>query len=469
MAGLIDSLNLAASSLNAQSEAISVIGNNIANVNNPNYSEESANFQDLGTVQTAEGPQSLGLTVNVSQQRNAVLDSMVQRQDSLVSGFTSQQGILQQAQAALGENIASSSSTGSTSATESESGLSSSIDAFFNAFENLAANPTNEGAQETVVSQAGVLTDRFQQIDQNLAQVQSGAEDQVTSGVTSANSLLQQIATLNTQIASYESSDPSSAVDLVDQREGDLEQLAALVPISVQENSKGEDTITAPAAGGGTATLVANGTVSNPLSYSGGALSAGSTVLDLTSGSIAGAIAASTGPVQTLIDNLNALASQIVTSVNHAYNPGSTGNNFFNSAGTTAGTIALDPTLTAATVIAGTGFAGDNSIATAVADVANTQYSTAGGDAIDGTIDEYYSNAATSIGQAVDTANTQVTDQTNVQTIVNNQRASVSGVSLDDEMSNLLTCQTAYQASSELFTTINSMLGDLYTDLTSTA
>jgi flagellar hook-associated protein 1 FlgK len=103
-----------------------------------------------------------------------------------------------------------------------------------------------------------------------------------------------------------------------------------------------------------------------------------------------------------------------------------------------------------------------------VANLANQKFSTSGGDSIDGTIDGFYSNTASGIGQAVDTANTQVTDQTNVQTIVNNQRSSYSGVSLNDEMSNLMTYQTAYQASSELFATINNMLSAIITDLTST-
>jgi flagellar hook-associated protein 1 FlgK len=469
MSGLISSLGSAATALNAQSQAIDVVSNNIANVNNPDYSEESATFNDLGMVQTAEGPESLGLTVSVSQQRSAVLDQMVRQEASLTSGFTAQQDLLQQAQAALGENITSSSSSTSGSSTATESGLSSSIDAFFNAFENLAANPTDEGAKETVVEQAGVLTDRFQEIDQNLAQVQSNAGSQVTSGITSANSLLQQVATLNSQIASFEANDPGSAVDLRDEREGDLEQLAALMPVTVQENSQGEDTVTATGASGGAVTLVSNGTVSNALTYAGGTVSAGSTALSLASGSIAGAIVASTGPVQTLRDNLNALANQIVTSVNNAYNPAATvGGNFFDNSGTTAATIALDSNLDSTTLQAGTGAAGDNSIATAVADVANQQFSTSGGDDIDGTIDQFYGNTASNIGQAVDTANTQVTDQTSVQTVVDNQRNSVSGVSLDEEMSKLMTYQTAYQASSELFATVNTMLGDLITDLTST-
>jgi flagellar hook-associated protein 1 FlgK len=464
MSGLLSSLGSAAAALNAQSQAIAVVSNNIANVNNPNYSEETPEFNDLGMVQTAEGPQSLGLTVSVSQQRSTVLDQMVRQEASLTSGFTSQQDLLQQAQAALGENITSSSS--STSSTATESGLSSSIDAFFNSFENLAANPTDEGAKETVVEQAGVLTDRFQEVDQNLAQVQSNADASVTSGVASANTLLQDVATLNSQIASFEANDPGSAVDLRDQREGDLEQLAGYMPISVQENAQGEDTVTA-ATGGSPVTLVSDGTVSNSLSYSSGVVKAGTTALTLASGSLSGSITASTGAVQTLRTNLDALAAQIVAAVNSAYNPGAvSGGDFFASTGTTAGTIAVASTISSASLTAGAGAAGDNSLATAVANVANTQFSTGSSDYIDGTIDQFYGNTAANIGQAVDTANTQVTDQTNVQTIVTNQRNSVSGVSLDEEMSNLMTYQTAYQASSEVFSTINTMLGDLITDLT---
>jgi len=470
MSGLLGTLGLSASSLDVQSEAISVISNNIANVNNPEYSEETTQISDLGMVQTDEGPTSMGLSVNVSQNRSAVLDRMVQEQNSLVSGFTAQQGVLQQAQAALGENITSSSSTSGGTSTQNESGLSSSIDSFFNAFGNLAANPTDEGAKQTVIAQAGVLADRFQEIDQNLAQTQADADSQVASGVTSANNLLQQVATLNGQIASCNASEPGSAAALIDQREGALEQLASLVPVSIQQDAQGEDTVTTAAAGGGTVALVSGGTVSNPLAYASGALSAGSTALDPSSGSLAGTITASSGAVQTLRNGLDALASQIVTAVNGAYNPsGTSGGNFFDSSGTTAGTIALDTGVASATLKAGTGAAGDNSIATAVADLANQKFSTSAGDSIDGTIDGFYSTTTSDIGQALDTANTQVTDQTNVQTIVNNQRSSYTGVSLNDEMSKLMTYQTAYQASSELFATVNNMMSALITDLTSAA
>jgi flagellar hook-associated protein 1 FlgK len=462
MAGLFSLLGSTAAALNAQSAAINVTGNNIANVNNPDYARESVDIADSGEVATPDGDVSTGMSVTVEQQRDSVLDSMVQQEASLTSGFTAQQSLLSAAQAALGENITDNTTSTGTAASATNSGLSAAVDDFFNAFESVAAAPTDTGEVQSLVQQAGVLTSRFQEVDANLAEVQTDGDAQVTSGVQTANGLLQQIAQLNTQIGTLEAGAPGSAVDLRDQREGALEQLAALVPVTATEDAHGELSITATDASGGSVDLVSQGTVTNSLAYTGGALQAGTTTLGVASGSLQGTITASTGAVQTLRDNLNTLAQQMVTSVNAAYNPsGTPGGDFFDPSGTTAGTIALDSNLTANTFTAGTGAAGDNSIAVAVANVANQNFSTAGGDAITGTISAYYGGAVSGIGQALDTANTQVTDQTNVQTIVTNQRASVSGVSIDEEMSNLMTYQRAYQASSEVLQVVSDMLSSL--------
>ena len=281
-------------------------------------------------------------------------------------------------------------------------------------------------------------------------------------GVDTANGLLKQIAQLNTEIGTLEATKPGSAVDLRDQREGALEQLSALMPVTATEDSQGELHVTTTDTAGNSLNLVSQGTVANALSYTAGALQAGSTALGVSSGTLQGTLTANTGAVQSLRDNLNALAQQVVAAVNSAYNPsGTSGGNFFDSAGTTAATISLDGHLTASTLKAGTGAAGDNSIALAVANVANQKFSTAGGDAITGTISSYYGGTVSGLGQALDTANTQVTDQTNVQTIVTNQRAAVSGVSVDEEMSNLMTYQRAYQASSDVLQVVSGLLQSL--------
>jgi flagellar hook-associated protein 1 FlgK len=462
MSGLYSTLDASVSALNAQSVAINTTGNNLANVNNANYAREVVNFGSLGTVDTSTGPESMGLTaLSVTQDRSAVLDSQVRDADSQASYYTTQQNVYNQAQAALGQTVSSSTSSGTASST-SDSGVGSALDDFFNAFQSLAANPSDSGAQQTVVQAASILTDRLQSSDANLAQVQSGADEQVASDVTTANTLLGEVAGLNTQIGRLEINDPGAAVDLRDQREGDLEQLAGLMPVTVTEGSNGEDTITAAGSTGSAVTLVSGSTVTGPVTFDGtSVISAGSpaTALALSGGTIQGGIDASTGGIQTLRDSLNAIANELVTSVNGAYNPTGTGNNFFNSSNTTAGTISLDPTLTASNVQSGvSGDPGDNSIALAVANLAGTTFSTSGGDSIDGTFDSYYDGAVTGFGQTLSGVNDQATDTASIQTLVTNQRQSVSGVNLDEEMSNLLMYQRSYQASAQVFQTVDSLL-----------
>lgn len=469
MAGLLSTLSAAASSLNAQTAAINVTSNNIANANNPYYSEETADIEDMGSVETSDGPISIGTQIDVSQARDALLDQMVQQQASLTGGVSAQQSILQDAQASLGESLTNSADSSSTSTTTTVSGLSSALDSFFNAFQSLAADPGDSSQVQSLLQQAGVLTDRFQEVNSALSEVQSNGGTQIQGDVTSANQLLTQIAQLNTQIAAVNAQGSGAADGLIDQREGDLEQLAAYLPISVSQQSNGEDTLTTTDSTGAPLTLVSGGSVANSLNYSNGVFSAGGTALGVTSGSIQGVITAITGPVQTLVDGLNSLAAQVVTSVNAAYNPtNSPTGNFFDASGTTAGTIALDPNLTASSLTSGSGSAGDNTIAVAVANLANQSFSAANGDDITGTFSDYYAGVVTDLGQAVDTANTEVTDQTNVQTIVTNQRQSVSGVSIDQEMSNLMTYQSAYQASSEMLSVVSNLIDTLVSDVAAT-
>lgn len=471
MSGLFSSLNFTARALDAQSQAIQVASNNIANINNPNYSRQTVVMTPLGTVQTSEGPQSLGLTSSVTQLRDSLLDQMVMRESGVTAGFTAEQSLLQRAQAALGESITNSTTNSTGADTTSSSGLQSALSDFFNAVQNLAANPSDQGEKVALIQQAGTLTDRFNLVDQNLAQVQADADNQASTDVSDANDVLTDVANLNSQIASLEANAPGSAVDLRDQREADLEKLAGLMPVSVAEDAHGEVTVTATGSSG-PVTLVSQGTVTAPLSYASGVVTAtsssGSTALNLTAGTIFGTLSASSGAVQTLRDNLDALAKQLVTSVNKAYNPGATsGGNFFAAGGTTAGTIAVDSHVTSSSLTAGTGASGDNSLALAMAAVGSQSFSTGAStpDYIDGTISQFYANAVSSVGQALSTANNMVTDQTNVENIVRNQRDSVSGVSLNEEMTNMMTYQRTFQASSEVFSVINSMLDTLINHL----
>ncbi len=469
MPGLFSTLDNTAQALEAQSVALAVTSKNIANVNNPNYTREYVVFGNKGEVLTPQGEQALGLqALSVQQYSDSLLNQQVISQISLTANDSSQQSWLQQAQAGLGQTLTNAStSPSSTSTATGDGGLASALDGFMNSFQALAAQPTDSGTRDSLIQQASTLTQTFQSVDQNLAQVQTDSTSQIGSNITSANSLLTNIATLNTQIAAAEANQPGTAVDLRDSRESDLEQLAAIIPVHVTEQTNGEDTVTTPDTSGNPVVLVQLGTVQGSLNYASGVVTGGAsaTALGLGAGSIQGAITAATGPLQTLRNNLNSLANELVTAVNGAYNPTSTaGGDFFNPANTTAATISLAAGLTPTTLVAGSG-GGDNSIATAVAALSNTTFSTAAGDSIDGTFSSFYSSTVGNFGQSLSTVTTNLDDNTNIQNLFESQRASISGVNMDEEMSNLVQFQQAYVASSETFNIINTLLGNEISEL----
>ena len=460
MSGLFSTLNSSSMALNAHSRAIETAGKNLANVNNPNYARQRVIYGDRGTVDTPEGAVSLGLEVlSVKQIRDTLLDRQLMREIGLSGSLDSQQAALSRALAGLGQDINGSADVKATGS--STGGLGAAIDDFFNAFQTLASRPTDAGARQTLLQKANILTSTLNEADTRLGQVQSDIDTDVSANVDTANNLISTIADLNSQIARFEVSKPGSAVDLRDQRQARLEDLAAIIPVKVTDLGDGQVKLTVKDAGSANIDLLSGNTIYGTLAFNGTAVTGGAsaTAIALGSGSMQGSLTVRDGAVQTLRDNLNSFSSQLVTSVNAAYNPASTaGGDFFNAAGTTAGTIGVNTTLTAATLVTGAGAAGDNSIATAVANLANQNFSVSGGDAFDGTFGQFYSRSVSDLGQALSTATSRSADQDKIQTLVRNQRDTVSGVSMDEEMADLVKFQRAFQASSRVFSVVDELL-----------
>ena len=460
MSGLFSTLNSSSMALNAHSRAIETAGKNLANVNNPNYSRQRVIYGDRGTVQTPDGAVSLGLEVlGVKQIRDVLLDRQLMREIGLSGSLDSQQAALSRALAGLGQDINGSADVKATGS--STGGLGAAIDDFFNAFQTLASRPTDAGARQTLLQKANILTSTLNEADTRLGQVQSDIDTDISSNVDTANNLISTIADLNSQIARFEVSKPGSAVDLRDQRQARLEDLAAIIPVKVTDLGDGQVKLTVKDAGSANIDLLSGNTIYGTLAFNGTAVTGGAsaTAIALGSGSMQGSLTVRDGAIQSLRDNLNSFSSQFVTSVNAAYNPASTvGGDFFNAAGTTAGTIAMNSTLTAATLVTGAGAAGDNSIATAVANLANQNFSVSGGDAFDGTFSQFYSRSVSDLGQALSTATSRSADQDKIQTLVRNQRDTVSGVSMDEEMADLVKFQRAFQASSRVFSVVDELL-----------
>jgi flagellar hook-associated protein 1 FlgK len=463
MSGLFSTLNSTVMSISAQSRAIETTGKNLANVNNPNYARQRVVFGDRGTVVTPQGAESLGLeALGIQQMRDQLLDLQVAREISRTAADTAEQSAYQRAQAGLGQSVDRTTAAGNTGA--SDNGIGAAITNFFNSFQALSTNPTDSGQRATLLQTASILTDRFQLADQRLSQVQTDLNAQVTTDVGTVNTLLSTIADLNAQIGRFEVNAAGSAVDLRDERQAKLEELAAKLPVTVVDAGGGQVQLLTKDTTGADVVLVDKGSVLGGLAFNGtqvtgGAAGAG---LALVSGSINGALTARDGAVQTLRNNLDALAKQLVTSVNQAYNPTGATGDFFSAGGLTAGTINVSSSVTTSNLKASDGgAAGDNSVALAIGNLANKKFSIAGGDAIDGTFGGFYSTAVSSIGQALAGANARVDDQTNIQKLVKSQRDAVSGVSLDEEMANLMKYQRAFQASSRVFNVVDELLDNV--------
>ena len=462
MSGLYSSLNATVKAISAHSRALETAGKNLANVNNPAYSRQRVIYGDRGTVVTPTGAESLGLEVlGVQQLRDSLLDRQLMREISLKSSFGAEQAGYQRAQAGLGQSVGASGATDATSA--SANGLGAALDRLFNSFQGLAASPTDVGARQTLLQNASILTDRFQLADTRLGQVQSDLDAQVGSDVSGVNTLLSTIANLNNQIGRFEVNAPGTAVDLRDERQAKLEELAAKIPVELHDSPGGQVTVVAKDAAGADVVLVDLATVQGTVAFDGTQLTAGvpPTVLGLAAGSIKGSLTARDGAVQTLRSNLDLLARQLVISVNAAYNPTGTTGDFFQATGTTAGSIRLDAGVTTSSLKASDGgAAGDNTVAVAIAQLANRPFSTSGTppDSIDGTLGSFYSNAVSDLGQSLAGANARVDDQSNIERLVRSQRDTVSGVSLDEEMADLMKYQRAFQASSRVFSVIDDLL-----------
>ena len=284
---------------------------------------------------------------------------------------------------------------------------------------------------------------------------------QIDSDVGGVNRLLTSIAELNGQIGRAELDSPGGAVDLRDQRQAKIELLSARLPVEVRDSTNGQVQIVAKDSGGADVVLVDRVSVMGSVTFNGTQLSAGSpaTPLALNAGSIKGSLTARDGSIQTLRNDLDQLARQLVTSVNLAYNPSGNTGNFFSAGGLTAGTIAIGAGVTAGNLKASDGgAAGDNTIALAVAQLATKVFSTGAGNAIDGTFSGAFSKTVSKLGQALAGATARVEDQSKIEQLVRGQRAAVSGVSLDEEMADLLKYQRSFQASSRVFSVMDELL-----------
>jgi flagellar hook-associated protein 1 FlgK len=459
MLGLLNTLQLGARALQVNQLGVEVTGQNLANSSNAAYARQRLVLSTSAPTPTALGMQGTGVQVtSIQQVRDSMLDGEM-RDESSVSGYwNSQQSTLQNAQTQLGEflNINATDSTGTSQ------GLSDQLNNLFNSFQSVATSPTSIPDREDLVNSAQTLASGFNQASTQLSSLNSSLNTSITNNVTSANQLLSQIADLNSQIAKA-TINGGSANDLNDTRQQDLDNLANLVNIQTTTNPNG----TVDVSVGGSQLISGTQSVDTLQAYDPGngqllvRTATGGTPLTLTGGAIQGTIDARDGALQTLRSGLDTLASSLATQVNGIYSSGydlngGTGQPLFT--GTDAGSIAvnsalqIDPSLVQAAGVSGA--TGDNSVALQLAQLGSQSVAGLGNQ----TFSSAFASQVGTFGFALSNANAQVTNSTSVTGMLQSQRDSVSGVSIEEEVANLITYQQAYTASSKIITTVDQML-----------
>jgi flagellar hook-associated protein 1 len=423
----LQGLQTALSGLLAEQQAIDVTGHNITNANTEGYSRQVAVLQTNNPLRiaalsptTGEGGQ-LGTGVSVATYtriRNTYLDAQYRTQSSGLGAASAQANELRQAQGAFDE--------------PSSAGISSQLSAFWTAWAALANSPSSEAAKVNVVSVGSQLAQTLNQVSAQLQTIEGQAAQQYAA-IAGPNGQVQsdaaQIAQLNHQIklSLLAHQQPN---DLEDRRDQLLDKLSELGNVTVTKAPDGTDTV---AFGDAAEPLVEGETVNWPQALSAAAGGQLGTLLGLSSpaGALAQYRTALDGVAESLSSSVNAL---------HTATP------FFT--GTTAATIAV--AVTAAEVQnSSTGAPGGNDVADAIAALRG------------GVTDQRYAALVAEVGSGVQTAQA---NQSNAQAVVNaisGQRQSVSGVSLDEEMTNLITFQRGYEASARALTAMDEMLNTL--------
>ncbi len=461
MSGLFGSLTQTVRALSAHSKGVETAGRNIANVNNPDYARQRVLFADRGTVNTPQGAQSLGIEAKaVEQVRDALLDTQVIRERGRTATLEAEGTVLLRIQASLGESINRAAALDDVTA----GGLATSVTEFFNAFQALAARPTDLGERQNLLQRSAQLTERFNVTSERLTQVDQDVDVEIATEVEETNRLLSSIATLNSQIGRMEINALGTAVDLRDKRLSEIEKLSDVMAVETQVNAGAPSQVDVfiRDSAGDPVSLVNLATVTSSVSFDGNQLVAGTaaTPLQLNGGSVQGLLAVRDGPLADLRTGLDTLANQLATAVNATYNPtGATGDFFTINSADPAESLGLAAGLTPTSVkTSDGGSAGDNTLALAVSELANQTFAIADGDLIDGTFIQSYSSLVSDLGRAVAGTESRLEDQTLIESLVREQRLAMSGVSLDEEMTDLMKYQRAFEASSRIVSIVDGLL-----------
>ena len=472
MGSLFTALGTAGNSLDVIQQAIGVIQNNVTNATTPGYVTQ--------TLQLSSRPFDVSSNLWGGVEASGVQSSRDVYAEQSVWSANQQSGFSSSQSASLNQLQQIFDVTG-------QSGVPGALSTLYSAFSAWSSNPSNATAQQTVITAAQGVASAFSTTYQQAQQISSNTDQQLSASVSQLNQYTAQIATLNGEIRTS----PGNDAGLQAQLYNTIEQVSNLAPITVNMQSDGTATVLL----GGQSPLV-QGTAQNNISlgYIQSVGNAGAPptaeILDSNSqpitslvdqGTIGGALSFRNTTIPSILGDannqgsLNTLAQTVADRINSILTNGqiSTGPPavagvplFTYPVGTptaVAGSLSLSPNITGSQLAAIS--TGPPLVANgAASELAAMASPTNALDMLNGfSYTQFYGSVATSVGQNATTASSNDATNTTLLNQATSLRSQVSGVSLNDQATQLLQFQESYQASAQMITTISTMTQSLLT------
>ena len=475
--------------------SLGVTSSNISNTSTQGYTRKRAVGEDLYV--SGEGSSvGIGATVqSILRIRNQFLDIQYREQNTETGYAQGKSSLLASMQEVINEFNAIDKTSAKTS-----NGLQETMNKFLSSWTELSKDPTSASCKSSVLENADSMLGAFNEMATTLLTLRESMANNVRDGVDDVNNLASQIAGLNDQILSMATHNVEAS-DLRDARDLLLDNLSALTNITTAQMDNGMVNVYI----NGVSLVSANraremeatgfGTALNPLKVrwedldEDVSLNSGTLRFYLDEANPNGVddISISTTPtykpydwsttvnkssLTTMTNGLNDLLVTFATAVNNIYNPAQTaGQDFFTTIDTAASMGLRNVQVNASyeadyTQIKANsdGTAGNNDIAKALG-VLSSKSDLYKCDGISMSMDTFYSSFVSWLGTTGDTATANYTTQSGLLTQIQTQRSGISSVSLDDEMSTMITYQHAYSASARVMNVVDTLVAGLISDL----
>jgi len=499
MRSTFHSIETAKRALFTEQANISTTGHNISNANTPGFSRQRVNLVASRPIE-APGymrtniPGQLGTGVeftSITRVREKFLDDQFRNANRSLGEWSVKADSLSKLETIFNE--------------PSDSGVRTVMDNFWSSWTDLAKDPESITGRKIVRENALALVDAFNETNKHLADLKTDLTTNINTMTSQINSISKSIADLNLEIKRLKAYGDNPN-DLMDERDSLVDQLSEMVNVSVVDTDDGYevsvggimlvDGLNAPGTsvaaleaqfnGGG----IVGGKIEGLIVSRDQIITDYQSQLDAMVDTLANGEITITLPVGSTYQGTNLTEEQTVTvkginglhQLGYLFNtppatPQQAGDIFVTSDGSatfTAENIRLSQTIVDDPMNIATSMRtevlngasetikGNNTLANLMAGLKDTKFQfspVASQNGIaSGTIDEFYASMIGQLGLQSQEADRQSTNQQDIVTQVDSRRQSVSGVSLDEEMSDLIKYQHAYSAAARFMTAIDETL-----------